>query len=61
MLTIRYLCYHRHRRGNNEKLMERMLDEFEKEGKIDLAYPTTRIYKAQFEAKDELRPNMPNL
>ncbi len=51
LLTIRYLCKPRNRRGTEEQIWEMVLEAFEREPDIDLAYPTYRIY--QPENKDE--------
>ncbi len=51
MLTMRYLCKVRSRRGTTEKLWENVLDEFAKCTDIDLAYPTTRFYNNISEGK----------
>ncbi len=44
MLTIRYLCKPRQRRGTTEAIWEEVLRVFAKHADIDLAYPTTRFY-----------------
>ena len=44
LLTIRYLCEARKKRGSSEKIQEAILDEFSKQSNIDFAYPTTRFY-----------------
>lgn len=46
LLTIRYLCPPRRRRGTTHMIWEDILDAFAAEPDIDLAYPTTRFYKA---------------
>lgn len=46
-LTIRHLCEIRKRRGYTEAIWEDVLREFAKHDDIDLAYPTTRFYKAE--------------
>ncbi len=51
LLTIRYLCKPRNRRGTEEQIWEMVLEAFEREPDIDLAYPTYRIY--QPESKSE--------
>lgn len=43
VLTIRYLCDPRKRRGTSESLWESILEEFDKHENIALAYPTQRI------------------
>ena len=47
LLTIRYLCKPRTRRGTEEEIWEMVLGAFEKEPDIDLAYPTYRIYQPE--------------
>ena len=44
MLTMRYLVNPRMRRGTEQKIWEEILDVFEKEKKIELAYPTVRYF-----------------
>ena len=45
MLQIRYLCEPRKRRYREEKFWEAILDAFDAEPDIDLAYPTQRFYR----------------
>ncbi len=56
MLTIRYLCRVRRRRGTSEQIWEDILSEFAKYDNIDLAYPTERIYNNAIEGKSGTRP-----
>ncbi len=56
MLTIRYLCKVRNRRGSAEKIWEDILEEFAKCDDIDLAYPTERFYNNAIEGKPGTRP-----
>jgi small-conductance mechanosensitive channel len=44
LLTIRYLCKPRQRRGTTQTFWEEILRAFAKHADIDLAYPTTRFY-----------------
>ena len=44
MLSMRFLCEPRKRRGMEELLWEQILTQFEEHHNIDLAYPTTRFY-----------------
>jgi small-conductance mechanosensitive channel len=44
MLTMRYLCEPRRRRGTASEIWEDLLNEFAKHPDIDLAYPTRRFY-----------------
>ncbi len=55
-LTIRHLSHARKRRGLNEIMWEDILDQFEKEDRIDFAYNTVRIYQNQVEGKPGLMP-----
>ncbi len=43
LLTLRYLCRPRERRGSASALWERILDGFDAEPTVTLAYPTQRI------------------
>lgn len=62
MLTIRYLCHPRRRRGSAEAIWEAILDRFAEEDAIDLAYPTRRLYYNQLEGKAGARaPLVPPL
>ncbi len=56
LLTIRYLTPPRKRRTNQGLIWEAILEAFEKEGRIDLAYPTQRTYLNFVEGKVETRP-----
>jgi small-conductance mechanosensitive channel len=47
LLTIRYLCKPRQRRGTSESIWEAILRAFAKHVDIDLAYPTTRFYSLE--------------
>jgi small-conductance mechanosensitive channel len=51
LLTIRYLCDPRKRRGTEETIWEDILTEFAKCDDIDFAYPTVRRYMNQDEGK----------
>ena len=44
MLTLRYLCSPRMRRGSENEIWENVLKQFSKRKDIDFAYPTTRFY-----------------
>lgn len=43
MLTLRYLCRPRERRGTASQLWERVLDAFNQHPDVTLAYPTQRV------------------
>jgi small-conductance mechanosensitive channel len=58
VLTIRYLCDARRRRGTAQDIWEDILREFAKHDDIDLAYPTTRFYDNVREGKREPRPRV---
>ncbi len=47
LLTIRYLCKPKARRGTEEEIWEMVLEAFEKEPDVELAYPTYRIYQPE--------------
>lgn len=51
LLTIRYIIDPRKRRNSQEAIWEDILTKFASEKKIDLAYPTTRIYYNPKEGK----------
>jgi small-conductance mechanosensitive channel len=44
LLTIRYLCKPRNRRGSEQTLWEEILRSFQQHSDIDFAYPTHRYY-----------------
>lgn len=54
-LTIRHLSHARRRRGLNQLIWEDILEQFAKEGDIDFAYNTLRIYQNQVEGKPGLK------
>jgi small-conductance mechanosensitive channel len=56
MLTIRYLCAPRRRRGTAEAIWEDVLDAFAREADIDFAYPTYRYFDNRLEGKSGTRP-----
>lgn len=51
LLTVRYLCEPRKRRGTEQAIWEDILLAFEKHEDIDFAYPTTRFYDNRTEGK----------
>ncbi|MFC1511914.1 mechanosensitive ion channel family protein [Candidatus Latescibacterota bacterium] len=55
LLTIRYLCEPRHRRGTEEEIWEDILTAFAGCDDIDFAYPTQRFYDNLQEGKSGLR------
>ncbi len=59
LLTIRYLCEPRRRRGTEQEIWEEILDEFAKCDDIDFAYPTQRFYNNVVEGKEGTKPTSP--
>jgi small-conductance mechanosensitive channel len=57
MLTIRYLCDPRKRRGSEQDMWESILDAFAEHENIDFAYPTQRFYHNDAEGKMGTRPD----
>ncbi len=52
MLTMRYLCHVKQRRGTEETIWEAILERFAEYKNIDFAYPTTRFYNNKNEGKE---------
>ena len=52
LLTVRYLCGPRERRGTEQAIWEDVLREFAAHDQIDLAYPTVRYYTQTPSAPD---------
>ena len=59
LLTLRFICRARERRGRSEELWEAILDAFAEAEDIDFAYPTTRMYHNLLEGKAEARAGLP--
>ena len=59
MLTVRYLCDPRARRGTAEGIWERVLDRFAEHDTIDLAYPTQRVFLNPIEGERGARAEWP--
>ena len=57
MLTMRFLCDPRKRRGYEETIWEDVLREFAKADDIDFAYPTQRFYNNSAEGKAGAHPD----
>lgn len=55
LLTMRYLCDPRRRRGTEEAIWEEILDAFAARDDIDFAYPTQRFYDNRSEGKPGAR------
>ena len=51
LLTVRYLCMPRGRRGSTQSIWEQILDAFAESDDIDFAYPTQRLYYNVAEGK----------
>jgi small-conductance mechanosensitive channel len=60
LLTIRYLCEPRRRRGSEQAIWEDVLTEFGKRDDIDFAYPTRRYYDNLHEGRPGTRPGPPD-
>lgn len=59
LLTIRYLVNPRQRRSTEEQIWEATLDSFNMQNDIELAYPTTRFYNADYPEKAPSKPKHP--
>jgi small-conductance mechanosensitive channel len=59
LLTLRFVCPVRERRGRAEILWEAILEAFAQEADIDFAYPTTRMYHNILEGKEGARASFP--
>lgn len=60
LLTVRYLCEPRRRRGSEQVIWEDILREFAKNSDIDFAYPTQRFYNNLLEGKEGMKPSDKN-
>jgi len=56
LLTMRFLCEVRKRRGVDMVIWEAVLNEFAKHDNIDFAYPTQRFYNNLAEGKQGTKP-----
>jgi small-conductance mechanosensitive channel len=56
LLTIRYLCEPRRRRGSAQAIWEDILAAFDESSAIDFAYPTYRYYDNRQEGKPGMPP-----
>lgn len=52
LLTMRYLCHVKQRRGTEQTIWEEVLERFVEHKDIDFAYPTTRFYNNKIEGKE---------
>lgn len=59
LLTLRYLCDPRRRRGSEEAIWEDVLDAFAATDRIDFAYPTQRFFDNVVEGKEGARAPAP--
>ncbi len=59
LLTLRFISPVRERRGLTERIWEAVLDAFAQEDRIDLAYPTRRLYANPLEGKPGARAELP--
>ena len=59
VLTLRFVCPVRQRRGRDEALWEAILEAFAREQDIVFAYPTTRMYHNILEGKEGARAHFP--
>jgi len=59
LLTLRFICRARQRRGAAEEIWEAVLDAFGEAPDIDFAYPTTRMYHNPLEGKKGARVELP--
>lgn len=57
MLTMRFLCDPRQRRGYEQTIWKEVLKEFSKNEDIDFAYPTQRFYSNNIEGKSGTKPS----
>ena len=59
LLTLRFICKARERRGRSEQLWEAIGEAGGKVPGIDFAYPTTRMYHNVVEGKPGARADLP--
>ncbi|MCJ7629346.1 MAG: mechanosensitive ion channel family protein, partial [Longimicrobiales bacterium] len=59
LLTLRFICRARLRRGAAEEIWEAVLVAFAEASDIDFAYPTTRMYHNPLEGKKGARIELP--
>jgi small-conductance mechanosensitive channel len=59
LLTLRFICWARERRGTTEDVWEAVLDAFSEAPDMDFAYPTTRMFHNPLEGKTEARAELP--
>ena len=54
LLTLRYLCDYRNRRGSEHDIWEDILNAFAREADIEFAYPTQRFYNDWVERRQQI-------
>jgi len=59
LLTMRFICPVRERRGLSQRIWEAVLAAFAEEDGIDFAYPTQRLYTNLLEGKKGARAELP--
>jgi small-conductance mechanosensitive channel len=59
LLTLRFVCLARERRGTAEEIWEAILEAFGDAEDIDFAYPTTRMFHGLLEGKPSMRADLP--
>ncbi|MDZ7860089.1 MAG: mechanosensitive ion channel family protein [Candidatus Krumholzibacteriota bacterium] len=57
MLSMRYMCDPRARRGTEQEIWEDILNRFDENEDINFAYPTQRIYSEHFDRKPGKPPS----
>ncbi len=50
-LRLRYLSHVRQRRGNRDAISRRVLEAFRDEPRVELAYPTSRVYRSEIDVQ----------
>lgn len=55
-LRLRYLSHVRQRRGNRDLISRRILQRFREEPNIELAYPTSRVYRTEVDVQRFTEP-----
>lgn len=58
-LRLRYLTHVRQRRGNRDAISRRILQRFRAEPNIELAYPTSRVYRTEVDVQRFTEPPRP--
>jgi len=58
-LRLRYLTHVRQRRGNRDAISRHILQRFREEPNIELAYPTSRVYRTEIDVQRFTEPLRP--